>query len=258
MINYLKYLKTSVFFVCLCLMCFATTAINALAVDVKVGGLPRLLPVIEYQFDDQSDFEAGVVRNHYFTNYTGTIHGPAKLAPGVLGYSIQMDDANVYVEIPGSELLDFSISGLTVEASVMRASNTNEDAVISKWYGADQFLLTFYPEGNGRLIFTVRFSDGTYGSVEYVIPDTNYLGQWVRVSATYARHKIGSKLQLFWNGLRVDRRFFPWKVMASSGIPTHIGDANNEWSRFNGMIDEVRIWARELPYAEIGAPLRRN
>lgn len=241
MISYLRCLKASVFFICLCLICFATTAINALAVDVKINGLPKFLPVIEYQFDDQSDFETGVVRNHYFTNYTGTIHGPAELVPGVLGDSIQMDDANVYVDIPGSELLDFSISGLTAEASIMRASNMNEDAVISKWYGADQFLLTFYPEGNGRLIFTVRFSDGTYGSVEYAIPDTSYIGQWVRVSATYSRCKIGSWLQLFWNGQIVDRRFFFLKAMTSGGIPIHIGDANNEWSRFDGRIDEVRI-----------------
>jgi hypothetical protein len=236
------------------LLLLGMTATNALAVDDQ----PRILPVIEYQFDDQSDFEAGVVRNHYFTNYTGTIHGPAVLTLGVLGNSIQMNDSDVYVEIPGSELLDFSISGLTVEASVMRFLNTNEDAVISKWYAPDQFLLTFYSDGNGRLVFSVGFSDGTYGSVEYAIPDTSYLEQWVRVSATYARFRIGSRLQLFWNGQRVAGRFFLFKRMASGNIPIHIGDANNEWSRFNGSIDEVRIWARELPSTEIGAPLRRN
>lgn len=215
--------------------------------------LASFLPMIEYQFDDQTDFRNKVVRNHYFTNYTGTIAGNAVAATGVLGNSIQMNDSNVYVEIPNSQSLTFS-RGLTVEASVWRSANTNEDAVISKWYGSDQFLLTFYNEGNGRLSFQVRFSDGTLGTVEYAIPSSSYLQKWTRVSATY---NGAGQLQLYWNGQKVAERSFPKSGMASGNVPIRIGDANNTWSRFNGRIDEVRIWSRVLRSTEIGTTLRR-
>ncbi len=211
------------------------------------------LPMIEYQFDDQTDFANRVVRNHYFTNYTGSIKGSAYEAPGVLGKSLQLNDSNVYVEIPNSQSLNFS-KGLTVEASVWRSSNVNEDGVISKWYGGDQFLLSFYSEGNGRLSFSVRFSDGTYGTVDYAIPYSNYLNQWVRVSATYNGY---GQLKLYWNGQKVAEKSFPKSGLASGNIPIRVGDAGNEWSRFNGRIDEVRIWSRALSSFEIGEPLRR-
>lgn len=211
------------------------------------------LPIMEYQFDDAVDFRNKVVRNHYFTNYTGNIAGNAVAATGVLGNSLQLNDSNVFVNIPNSQSLNFS-RGLTLEASVWRATNANEDAVISKWYGGDQFLLTFYKEGNGRLSFQIRFADGTLGSVEYALPSNSYLQKWTRVSATY---NGAGRLQLYWNGQKVADKTFPKSGMASGNIPVRIGDANNTWSRFNGRIDEVRIWSRALESTEIGASLRR-
>jgi hypothetical protein len=215
--------------------------------------LPSYLPRIEYLFDDQYDFANKIVRNHYYTDYNGKINGYAQEAPGVLGKSLQLNDSNVYVEVSNSQSLNFS-KGLTLEAHVWRSSNVNEDAVISKWYGSDQFLLTFNREGNGLLRFQIRFPDGTYGNVDYMIPDSYYLNQWVRVTATYNGY---GQLKLYWKGKQVAEKYYQKYGIASGYRPINIGDAGNDWSRFNGRIDEVRIWPRALSSSEIGEAQRR-
>lgn len=209
-------------------------------------------PTIEYRFDNRTDFTNRVVQNRSSSSYNGTIQGNAQQTAGVLGNSIQMNDSDVYVEAANSQSLNFP-TGITVEAFVQRSSNVNEDAIASKWYGGDQFLLTFYPEGNGRLVFSVQHSNGTYSSVEYAIPNTSYLNDWVRVAATYNGN---GRLQLYWNGKKVVEKLVSGSGMASGGMPLHIGDANNAWSRFNGKIDEVKIWSRALSANELSRPLR--
>ena len=158
-----------------------------------------------------------------------------------------------FVEVNNSHRLTFH-DGVTVEAFINRLMNEDEDAIASKWYfGDDQWLLTVYPEGWGKLIFTVRLSDGSYATVDYPIPDLRYLGyqqdKWVHVAASYdpwdglrlywdeelVAQKIASDLEAEGHGLS-DR------FMIQSDNYVHIGDANNEWSRFMGRIDEVKIW----------------
>jgi hypothetical protein len=209
-------------------------------------------PTIEYRFDNKTDFANKVVQNRSSSNYKGTIQGSAQQTVGVLGNGIQMNDSNVYVEAKDSQSLNFS-NGLTLEAFVRRSSNTNEDAIASKWYGTDQFLLTFSGESKGRLIFSVRHSNGTRSSVEYAIPNTSYLQDWVRVAATY---NGSGRLRLYWNGKKVAEKLVSGRGMASGSNKIRIGDAGNNWSRFNGKIDEVKIWSRELSEVELSKPLR--
>jgi|GEM_PF-6298807 len=228
------------------LLCF----LSCVAANNALAQTPQ--PTIEYRFDNRTDFQNRLVENRSSSSYQGTIEGNAQQTVGVLGNSIQMNDSDTYVVAAGSESLNFS-RGLTVEAFVQRTANTNEDAVVSKWYGNDQFLLTFYSQGNGLLVFSVKLPSGDYATVEYAIPNTSYLQDWVRVAATYdGRGRLG----LYWNGQKVAQKVVAGRGMAAGGIPIHIGDANNTWSRFNGKIDEVRIWSRALRESELTQPLR--
>jgi hypothetical protein len=208
-------------------------------------------PLIEYRFDDTPQFNAGTVPNARSTNYTGALAGTRSQVRGALGNAADLDGSTGAMSAAGSSGLSFG-SGLTIEAFVRRDTNTGEDAIVSKWYGGDQFLLTFYPNGNGRLQFFVRGAAGTSGSVIYDVPNTVYLGEWVHVAATY--DGAGS-FRLYWNGALVASSFVTISGMAGGSIPIRIGDANNTWSRFDGGIDEVKIWNRALAASELSRPL---
>jgi hypothetical protein len=172
--------------------------------------------------------------------FRGRIIGEARQVDAVLGKAIELDDETTYVEVEDSRWLSFG-RGVTVQALVRRESNTNEDAIASKWHGGqDQWLLTFYPDGSGLLVFTVRLQNGTYATLEYPIPTTSYLGSWVQVGARFDRN---DGLRLYWNGQQVGYEQTEGQGMASGRNPIHVGDAGPgaPWSRFGGQIDEVRI-----------------
>jgi len=200
---------------------------------------PPIPPFIYYRFN-QGDILGRTVRNWGPRQLDGTLVGNVSVVPGASGSAIQLDGATAHVEVHNSRALAFP-QGVEVEAFVWRAANVDEDAVASKWYGAqDQWLLTFYPVGNGLLLFSVRLQDGSYASVEYQIPDPGYLRTWVRVGASYVP---GQGLRLFWNGRLVVQRAALPVAFASGSQPVHVGDAGpgTAWSRFRGRIDELRI-----------------
>ena len=198
--------------------------------------------LIEYRFDSESDFARRVVRNSGLVPFLfrGRIIGEARQVDAVLGKANELDDETTYVEVEDSRWLSFG-RGVTVQALVRRESNTNEDAIASKWHGGqDQWLLTFYADGNGLLVFTVRLQNGTYATLEYPIPTTSYLGSWVQVGARFDRN---DGLRLYWNGQQVAYQPAVGQGMTSGRNPIHIGDAGPgaPWSRFGGQIDEIRI-----------------
>ena len=200
---------------------------------------PPIPPFIYYRFS-QGDLFGRTVRNWGPRQLDGTLAGTFLVVPGVSGNAIQLDGGTAYVEVNNSRDLAFQ-RGVEVEAFVWRWANVDEDAVASKWYGAeDQWLLTFYPVGNGLLIFSVRLQNGSYAAVEYPIPNRSYLQTWVHVGARYVP---GQGLRLFWNGRLAAQRPVPPIAVVSGSQPVHIGDAGpgTIWSRFRGRIDEVRI-----------------
>jgi len=216
--------------------------------------LRSLRPLIEYRFDSQSDFSRRVVSNRGSTRlFNGRIVGNAQLVAGVLGNGISHDGQTSFVEVGRSQYLSFR-RGVTVEAFIWRRANENEDAIASKWYGwGDQWLLTFYADGDGRLVFGVRLRDRTYASVEYSPDDASYLQNWVHVAATYDGLGL---LRLYWNGELVAETLAEGQGLGPGNRPIHIGDAGPDWSRFDGEIDEVQIWPRALAPEELARPLR--
>ena len=228
--------------------------LQLLASAILLAFLPGSLaaqPLLEYRFDNQADFASGLVRDRSGP-YPAFLYGGPRQIAGTLGNAIELDGSSDYVDSPFTTAVSFP-NGLTLEAFVRRDSNNSEDCVLSKWYGNDQFLLTFYPEGHGKLIFSIRFADLTTGNLTYSVPDSVYLGEWVHVAATY---NGSGRLRLFWNGKLVAEDTFASTGMAAGSNPIHVGDAGNSWSRFDGAIDEVKVWQSELSAFELRAPLR--
>lgn len=208
--------------------------------------------LIEYRFDNRPAFAAGTVANARSTSYGGTLFGGRSQVRGALGNGVDFDGVSGFMSAAGTTGLNFG-TGITVEAFIRRDANANEDAIVSKWYGGDQFLLTFSPIGNGRLDFNVRSAAGIYGTISYNTPNTIYLGEWVHVAGTYDG---AGNFRLYWNGSLVASSLISISGMATGSVPIRVGDANNAWSRFDGAIDEVKIWNRVLAAIEISRPLR--
>jgi hypothetical protein len=231
--------------------------------DIRAGeplGLwnpPDETPVIEYRFN-RGDFTSRIFLQNWgrsgFPN-RGRIYGSFYRGFGAdwpddrNDYSLVFNGGTNFVEVPNSSTLRF-LRGVTVEADIMRFLNTNEDAVVSKWTsGGDQWLLTLYADGDGKLSFSVLLRNGIYANVDYTIPDLRYLENWVHVAASY---DPSDGLRLYWDkelvaqklasdleaeGYSLGDRFV---IRGNSEI--HVGDANNDWSRFLGRIDNLKIW----------------
>ena len=224
----------------------------ALALALGGASALRSQPLIEYRFDDRVAIAAGTVANARSGSYGGTLSGARSQVRGALGNGVDFDGTSGFMSAAGTTGLNFG-TGITVEAFVRRDTNAGEDSIVSKWYYGDQFLLTFYPTGNGQLFFSVRSPAGTYGNIAYNIPDNTYLGEWVHVAGTYDG---AGNFRLYWNGTQVASSLVSVSGMASGSVPIRVGDANNPWSRFDGAIDEVKIWNRALAASEFSRPLR--
>jgi murein DD-endopeptidase MepM/ murein hydrolase activator NlpD len=221
-------------------------------------------PLIHYRFDVPALFARGLARNSGVAGpgFEGLIEGEVAHVPGpeaVLfpgrrnNRAIRLDGVTAFVEASNSESLGFA-NGVAVRAMVRRKANADEDAILSKWYADDQWLLTFYPSAHGQLIFTVRLADGRYVTVSHLPPDPSYLGQWVRVAASYEivdelPYERYGMLRLYWGDALVAEQRVDGAVLTlrPTNKPIHVGDAGigTPWSRFDGDIDDVQIWRVE-------------
>ena len=218
-------------------------------------GFSGLQPLVNYCFNEKTVAVQGIAPNDVRPGvYDGRLQGDALAVADLAGHrpgAVRLDGETGNVQVEGSEALGLR-RGVQVEALVYRQSNTTEDGIAGRWYGDDQWLLTFYPEGAGKLVFTVRLEDGSYQSVSYRLPDRKYLRTWVHVAAGY---DIQRGLRLYWNGARVAAARSRGKRLAPTSKPIHVGDSGNTWSRFHGRIDEVKISA---PSASSPQPILRS
>jgi hypothetical protein len=214
---------------------------------------------IEYDFNDETAFDLGIVPNGGSTDpdlYRGLVFGGATLRSLYPNYPdsdsvVELDGDTAYLQAEDSGDIAFSY-GVAVDAWVWRDANVDEDAIVSKWYGPDQWLLNFFPEGNGKLVFTVRTRNGSYHRVEYLVPELDYLEHWVHVAASY--EVVGGRLRLYFDHrlvaeARIEGTTPDEFLLYQTLVPIHVGTAGRtaSWSRFNGRIDNVRIWIMNAP-----------
>jgi hypothetical protein len=180
----------------------------------------------------------------------GQIFGEPTTVPGFVGDAMLFDGFDDYVVIPETANMSYRM-GLVVEAKVkMSDSLANGGGIVTKWYGGDQWLLAAHPNAGafGYVGFAVRLDDGTpdgvYHNVEYWFPDADYLGSWITLTAVFDP-QVG--LQLFQDNVLVASNPVTGMPIADGYSTIQIGDAGNDWSRFEGAIDEVKVWGDFTP-----------
>ncbi len=210
--------------------------------------------------------------NDKVDNNDGIVGSGASFVAGMVGQAFSFDGSSGHINIPnngkGTSLDGFSL--LTVEAWVYPdtigwqdpESGGNIAAIVSKHdttktNGVSYSLLQF----NGKLRFVVAQSLNPDNAVGVISDNDIPLGTWSHVAAVW---RGGTDLDLYLNGAEMAATLFsegttPTSTAANS-VPvnigriesfsgTHVGPA----AFFDGQIDEVAIFNRDLSAGEIQA-----
>lgn len=180
----------------------------------------------------------------------GQIFGNPASATGFSGDALYFDGVDDYVEVVEASNMSYR-NGLMVEAKVkVSDALTDGGGIVTKWYGGDQWLLAVHPNVGafGKVVFTVRLDDGStdgvYHQLDYHFTNPSYIGSWIKLTAVF-NSSIG--LQIFENDVLAAIKPVTGMPMVDGYSTIRIGDAGNDWSRFEGAIDDVKIWGDFTP-----------
>ena len=175
----------------------------------------------------------------------GVLRNGIVFAPGAVGRAFSFDGTNRYVEVPDSANL--SLTGpLTLEARIKLNTNTVQQAIIEKYDvpGLNGYLLRVL---NGKLSFALCNANLNGANQPVNGATTITTGVWHHVAAVYD----GTMIKVYLDGVldgSAPANFAPTNGATSLKIGARGDDAA---TRFNGLMDDVRIYNRALSEAEI-------
>jgi hypothetical protein len=179
--------------------------------------------------------EAGVTRfdSTLFGN-DGTVYGSmSKSAAGKIDGSDMFDGVDDYVQVPNSPSLNPS-SAITIELW-MNLSSTGDYVNLVNKGTFSQFYMRMGPQ-EGRTYLFVKFSDGTFASVEGSVTGWTY-NAWHHVVATLDTN--AQTIKLYVDGVqKLSGTFASGKSIVATTNPLRISDTTR---RVKGSLDEVRV-----------------
>lgn len=200
-----------------------------------------------WTFDD--DMADGIAQDSSgYGNHGTLVNGPTQVASlPELGNALQFDGVDDYINVSHSDSLIFT-NGITLEAWVYPFVVSGNDG------GAYRRIIYKYPDSPespfilsqaiDQFAFNVRTGTGsnslTTGAGSAVA------NVWQHIVATYD----GSYMRFYKNGTEIAKKSATG-IISSSTDKLLIGLKNYAAGRFNGMIDEVRIYKQALTSAEI-------
>jgi len=204
-----------------------------------------------YTFDNGSGTTA--VDQTRYGNH-GQLKNGAAWAPGKFGKAVEFDGVGAHIKIPTSASFDSCSKQITIAAWVYRKSVLpNSRILVGRQLGSgfdDQWAFCFQNDGGG---FNISPGPGK-GLTTVGLPGN----QWIHLAVTFD----GTMLTFYSNGASISGHQLqapaaisvePKPVTIGAGM-NHAGDEIDE--HFHGLIDEVRIYNRALPAAEIAALAR--
>ncbi|KAA9340723.1 LamG-like jellyroll fold domain-containing protein [Adhaeribacter soli] len=182
-----------------------------------------------------------------FSNNATTSGGPTRVT-GVAGLALNLNGTNQYATAPNSSSLTLT-SGITLAAWI-RPSKTGVSQVILKKAITDQsngYELCL--ASDGKIFFRInQDSNGdTYRLNSSVTHPTNG-ATWMHIAVTYD----GTTAKMYINGVEHKTKTFSTAIKTSSAA-LGIGAQNTGSNRFQGAIDEARIYKVALSAGEISA-----
>ena len=218
-----------------------------IAADLGAGlQTPSRTPVAAYSFDAG---EGEVAEDVTGNEHDGAIEGATWFDKGKYGKALSFDGENDCVTVADAEDLRIT-EELTVEAWVKARSLSDQPIIYKDSYGhkGHQLAIGLYETGRAEA-FLAEGYEGEYDTVEG--SESLEANVWTHLAFTYD----GGEMRLYVNGVLVDDKGH------SEGAPWAEGDlvigCNPNYSpeRFDGLIDEVRVYNRALNDGEIAADL---
>ena len=225
------------FFLCVIRsLCLFTTTVLAVTTTARSSTNDGL--ILHYTFDVD---EAGIVSDQSSNGHTGTIFGATWTMEGVFGGSYSFDGNYDYVEVPDTSLLDAST--LSAAAWVRLDDPIRNLMVLSKHSLPDNTSWVFNRRPTGE--FSFQAGNGTWPSLNIATP-AEYSTGWRHIvainSETQAMIYVDGELEATGAGT----------VISPNSMSLYVGrNRDSGGSHFVGLIDDIRIYNRELSSQEI-------
>jgi hypothetical protein len=221
-------------------------ALNGPEIDTDMESplqTPKATPVASYSFDEKSEETAVDTSGD---GHAATVEGAKWTEHGRYGGAMEFKASEEDVlKIPASAELDFN-EEFTLEAWVRPSVEENHDApLIDKQEGS----------GHGYFLYEGgSVSDRPYGAAdedqEFIHADDPLPADtWSHVALTFS----GNRTYLYVNGELADNGSAEPTVTSEGEL--ELGGSTDTADYFNGRIDEVRVYNRELDQAEIDADM---
>lgn len=186
---------------------------------------------------------------------------------GKVGFALSFDGIDDYVEIPDHPTLDFGTGNLSIDLWVKTTDTSGVKVLLDKRVEISSGLqedvqgYSFYLS-NGTLAFQMA-DDGNrswWCSISATASCTNYGsgvfvadGQWHHVAVTVQRASMGGKFYV--DGALVgsfDPSFRPGSL--TNSVPLQLGRrSSSQTFLFEGALDEIELFSRELTASEVKA-----
>lgn len=168
---------------------------------------------------------------------TSGYYSPGKIGP----WAGTFDGSSTVVTLPPS-FTGLVVNQVTLSVWVKGLSPVNWISILGGGYAGNSGLGLM---SNGRAFFILE-NQSNEGSVQPLTP-TSTATQWVNLVGTYD----GSNMRLYLNGAQIGTA-----AMSGSIIFSGFNIGYGGYGRYNGLIDDVRIYNRALTAAQIAAMYR--
>ncbi|MCX5646231.1 MAG: discoidin domain-containing protein [Phycisphaerae bacterium] len=174
----------------------------------------------------------------------GTLRGnPTWVTGGQVGGALDFNGSTAYVEIPNNSLLSLTTEITIAAWTNMRTTASGEMAILSKGSWAANNLPYEVTEDAGGVIYWQFYNDAGRDTCS---PTSPSVGEWHHIAATYD----GKVFKCYIDGALGEEWAYVGTMPKNTASVT-IGRRSGGGTYFNGMIDDVQLWARALSAAEI-------
>ena len=173
----------------------------------------------------------------------GTLQGGPTWVEGFIGGALDFNGSSAYVEVPNNALLNLTTEITIAAWTYMRANASGEMAIVSKGgWAANNLPYELTEDAAGVIFWQFYDNEGR----DTCSPDSPPAGEWHHIAATYD----GQIFKCYIDGALGEEWAYAGTMPVNTASLT-IGRRSTGGTFFNGMIDEVQLWGRALPEAEI-------
>mgnify|MGYP000548297286 CR=1 FL=1 len=185
------------------------------------------------------------VKDYSIYGNDGTIYGATWTKEGYIRGCLDFDGVDDYLNCGGDHSLDCT-NAITISEWLYARSFTHEgggDFPTSICKGNDYYRVFFNQYGT----ITFRLNNGSYVTATGEEIDTN---KWYHIVTTWD----GNLMKIYANGIDVTDDIYTISPPLQKGLNLIIGDVDITYNRkWNGLIDEVKIYAKALTESEVRA-----